>query len=122
MANIVKLINYSGSQYPVRISYLAIKKFQMETGKDLSELDEDFSYLETLLWYGLIAGHQAEGKQLTLKREEMELVLDESMDDFNKILMTSFPLPTDNPAEDGTVPRPLPTVGRHCWLVCSVVE
>lgn len=100
MANIVKLINYSGSQYPVRISYLAIKKFQMETGKDLSELDEDFSYLETLLWYGLIAGHQAEGKQLTLKREEMELVLDESMDDFNKILMTSFPLPTDSPAED----------------------
>ncbi|MBP7786102.1 hypothetical protein KA062_02510 [Patescibacteria group bacterium] len=95
MANIVKLINYSGSQYPVRISYFAIKKFQEETGKDLSELEDDFSSLETLLWYGLIAGHKAEGKDLTLKREEMEFILDESMTDFNQILMSAFPLPSD---------------------------
>ncbi|HPI82198.1 MAG TPA: hypothetical protein PK122_03130 [Candidatus Paceibacterota bacterium] len=93
MANIVQYINYAGSKYPVRISYLAIKKFQEETGKDLAELDEDFSYLETLLWYGLIAGHRAEGKEITIRREDMELVLDESMNEFNQILMTAFPLP-----------------------------
>jgi len=91
----VQNITYKGEKWPVRISYYAIKKFQEETGKEISEIDTSISYLETLLWYGLIAGHNAANKELTLKREEMEFILDESMNDFNEIVLLSFPLPSD---------------------------
>ena len=93
MAKTVKTISYKGEQWPVRISYYAIKKFQEDTKKDISELDSDLTLLETLLWYGFIAGHTAEGKPMTLKRDEMEYVLDESLDEFNTILISFFPTP-----------------------------
>jgi hypothetical protein len=99
MAHEVKYISYRGNQYPVRISFKAIKRFQLETGKDIKDLDKDFAYLETLLWFGLLAGHKAEDKELTLKREEMEDVLDESMNDFNDLLVASFPLPGEGPVD-----------------------
>jgi hypothetical protein len=95
MANIVQHITYKGEKWPVRISYYAIKKFQEETKKDISEVDKDISLLEVLLWYGLVAGHIAESKPLTLKKEEVEFILDESMNEFNEIIYNSFPLPSD---------------------------
>jgi hypothetical protein len=96
MANIVQYITYKGEKWPVRISYYAIKKFQEETKKDISELDKDIAFLEILLWYGLIAGHIAETKPMTLKREEMEFILDESMNEFNEAILSFFPLQTDS--------------------------
>jgi hypothetical protein len=70
--------------------------FQKETGKDIEELEKDISLLEVLLWYGLIAGHQMEGKTMTLKREDMEFILDESMSEFNEVIMSFFPLSIDS--------------------------
>lgn len=95
MANIVQYITFKGEKWPVRISYYSIKKFQEETGKSIEELDKDISLLEVLLWYGLIAGHTAEQKPMTLKREDMEFILDESMNEFNSILLSFFPMPTE---------------------------
>lgn len=100
MASIVQHITYKGEKWPVRISYYCIKKFQEETKRDISEVDKDISLLEVLLWYGLVAGHSAENKQITLKREEMEFILDESMNEFNDIIMSFFPLATDNVNSD----------------------
>jgi hypothetical protein len=94
MANIVQYITYKGEQWPVRISYYAIKKFQEETKRDIAEIEQDISLLEVLLWYGLLAGHIAEGKPMTLKRDEMEFILDESMAEFNDAILTFFPLGT----------------------------
>lgn len=91
----VQYLPYKGQKYPVRISYYAIKKFQQETGKSIEELDSDISLLESLLWYGLVAGAQAENSELTIKREDMEFVLDESLVEFNEMLMSFFPLPSD---------------------------
>ncbi len=88
----VQTISYQGQELPVRISYYCIKKFTEETGKDLDAIDTDVSLLEVLLWYGLVAGHKAEGKDFLLKREDMEFVLDESMLEFNEIMMNFFPL------------------------------
>lgn len=96
MSSIVQNITYKGEKWPIRISYYSIKKFQQETGKNIEEIDNDISLLEVLLWFGLIAGHTAENKPMTLKREEMEFVLDESMNEFNELLMSFFPLPGDN--------------------------
>ena len=96
MSAIVQFLPFRGQKYPVRISYYAIKKFQQETGKAIEELDTDIALLESLLWYGLVAGAQAENNELTLKREDMEFVLDESLIEFNEILMSFFPLATDS--------------------------
>ena len=91
MANTVKHLPYKGEKWPIRISYYAIKMFQEETKKDVSEIDKDISLLEVLLWFALIAGHTAEGKPMTLKRDEMQFMLDESLDEFNELMMSFFP-------------------------------
>lgn len=96
---IVQYITYKGEKWPIRISYYSIKKFQDETKRDISEIDKDISLLEVLLWFGLIAGHTAEGKPMTLRRDEMEFILDESMNEFNEIILTFFPLPSDLPKD-----------------------
>lgn len=100
MANIVQYISYRDEKWPVRISYYALKKFQEETGKDIDELDRDLTLLEPLLWYALIAGHQAEKKPMTLKREDMEFILDESLDEFNLAMISFFPTASGDASSD----------------------
>jgi len=95
MGSLVQYITYNGKKWPVRISYYCIKKFQEETGKKIEEIESDISLLEVLLWYGLIAGHTAENVPMTLKREQMEFVLDESMSEFSEIIISFFPLVSD---------------------------
>lgn len=92
----VNYIEYKEEKHPIRISYYALKQFQLETGKSIEALDEDMANIEILLWYGLIAGSKAEGKELTLEREDMEFLLDEKIHDVNKIIIESFPLESDS--------------------------
>lgn len=88
-----ELIKYKGKEYPVRLSYKAIKGLKKDLGEvnvdALSKMDGDI--LETLLWHGLISGHAYQEKMLTLKREEMEDILDESMMDFVRMIPKFFP-------------------------------
>lgn len=91
MANTTEKITYKGEKWPVRISYYAIKQFTKDTGVDIRDIDKDVAYLEVLLWYGLVAGCNAESKELTIKREEMEFMLDESMGEFNNAIIAFFP-------------------------------
>jgi hypothetical protein len=84
-------LTFKGEQYPVRVSYYALKQYQVETGKGIESIDEDLTNLETLLYYSLVAGSKAEDKELPLKKEDMEFFLDESLTEFNEILMGSFP-------------------------------
>ena len=86
-------ISYKNKKYPVRISYSALNHLRKESGKDLSEIlgtSDDVSYLEILLWYGLISGAKAEDIKLELDRSECEFILDESLSEFNAILSASF--------------------------------
>ena len=83
-------LTYKGESWPVRVSYYALKQYQIETGKGIETLDDDFSNLEILLHYSLVAGCRAENKELSLKREDMEFFLDESLPEFNTILIGSF--------------------------------
>ena len=84
-------LSFKGVQYPVRVSYYALKQYQVETGKGIESIDEDLSNLEILLFHSLIAGSKAEDKDFPLKKEDMEFFLDESLADFNEILIGSFP-------------------------------
>lgn len=88
----VEYITYKGEKYPVRISYSALKHLKQESGKDITEIvGDDLSYIEIILWYGLLSGHKAENKELILERSEVEFILDESFNEFNNILIKSFP-------------------------------
>ena len=86
-------ITYKKEKLPIRVSYYALKQYQKETGKDLSDLDENLENLEILLYHSLIAGHKSENKEMILPREEMEFILDESMGQFNAVIISSFPTP-----------------------------
>jgi len=83
-------LNYKGNKWPLRVSYYALKQYQQETGKGIETLEEDITNLEILLHYAIEAGCKAENKLFSLTRSDMELILDESMNDFNTILIDSF--------------------------------
>ena len=80
----IKHITYKGEQYPLRIGYKAIKGVHAALGRDFEQKDKGFDYegAEELLYHGLKQGCEFAGKPFTLKREEMEDVLEESLNDF----------------------------------------
>lgn len=76
-------IDYKGKNYPVKIGYYAMKKagdeLKQTTGQELtldSIMSAGIEVLEPVLYYGLVMGHELEGKELDLPREKMEFVLD----------------------------------------------
>lgn len=72
-------IDFKGKKIPIRISYYAIKKFQEDTKKSLSDLGNDLSLIEILVWYAIIAGYKYKGLEMDFKREDVEWLLDESL-------------------------------------------
>lgn len=85
----VKHITYKGKKYPVRLSYRVFKGLKQDNPKSNSkDIMED---LEGMLWYGLVSGHKAEDKEIELKREDMEDVLDECMFEFQQLIPLFFP-------------------------------
>ncbi len=90
----VDYISYKGEKYPVRMAYSALQRTRESLkGKEL--IENDLSYLETMLWFALKSGHVADDRELTLKREDMEYVLDESLDEFKDILSRAEPKTKD---------------------------
>jgi hypothetical protein len=82
----VEYISYKGEKYPIRIAYTAYKHFKSETKKDFSDFAKDdvseielLEAIEVILWYGLLSGCKADNQEMTLKREEIEFILDESI-------------------------------------------
>jgi hypothetical protein len=90
---LVEFLTYNKQKYPVRLSYRVFKGLKQDLGKinpeQLQTLDP--AILETMLWYGLVSGHKAEGKELALKKGDMEDMLEECWIDFLKIIPKFFP-------------------------------
>jgi hypothetical protein len=76
----VDYITYKGNKYPIRIAWSTIKKFG----------DNETQNIETGLWYGLVSGHIADNKELTLKENEVPYILDEVLDEFMLIFNKSM--------------------------------
>jgi hypothetical protein len=90
----VQYISYRGKKYPIRVSYYVLKHLKEETGKGLEAIDDqDFEVYEAVLFYALIAGNQFENGKMEspIKREEMEMVLDECFFDFIEKIPKFFP-------------------------------
>lgn len=90
----VKLIKFNGKEYPLRISYYALKKLGEEKGIKITNMDTDAfdpSMMESLLFYGLESGARFEGKTLDLTRADMENVLDDCFFEFLQMIPEFFP-------------------------------
>lgn len=100
-------LTYKGDKLPLILNYAAVSKFQKETGKNLSDIGENFQLLEALCFHALKEGARIEGnkffKLITLKRfkydrSEMTYIMDECFEQFIKNLNESLP---DKPKEEG---------------------
>ena len=90
----VKQITYKGKEYPVRVSYLALKMVSKKTGQDLSKMDTnnfDPETQEELLYWSLKSGANATDSPFEFKKEHMEDVLDECFLDFVQMIPEFFP-------------------------------
>jgi hypothetical protein len=90
----VEYITYKGKKFPIRVSYYVLKHLKEETGKGLEAIDDqDFEVYEAILFYALIAGNQYENGKMEspIKRDEMEMVLDECFFDFIALIPKFFP-------------------------------
>jgi len=83
-------INYGGKKYPIKISFVALNSFEKESGKTLAEVGEALEPHTIILWHALKAGHRLAGEELTLTRDDMEWVLDESLAEYQRVFMDSM--------------------------------
>lgn len=101
-----KSVLIRNKEYPIRVSYLAIKKVGEKHGGDLSVLNPetmDTKMLETLLYYALVSGCRAEQKELDLQETDMEEALDDCFFAFVQLIPEFFPKqdPTKNAEAQG---------------------
>lgn len=89
----VEYITYKGEKYPVRIAWSTLKKIARE------QMDE-WEQAETALWFGLVSGHVADNKELTLTRDDVQFILDESLDEYNEIMRRSKPPVSEKEGDD----------------------
>lgn len=84
----LKYITYKGEKYPIRVNYYVLMMAEEAHGEiDYMQLLTKFSAQKDVLWWGLEAGHKMANMELSLKREDMQWVLDESYKEFQKILI-----------------------------------
>lgn len=86
-----KEILVEGKVYPVKISYYALSRLQMETGLTPDDLATNMSVLEPLFYYSVEAGCKETGKVFDLKREDIPFILDDIYLDFIKLFTFFFP-------------------------------
>jgi hypothetical protein len=100
----VKFIKYKGEDLPIRVSYYALKMLKAECNKPISQLKEDdYDAYEALLYYALKQGFKKVEKEFTIKREEMEDVMDECFFEFIKIIPSFFTVLTGEPKPETPV-------------------
>ena len=88
----------------MRIGYKALKGVAIDLGREFDGNSGkfDFEGAEALLYYGIKSGCELTGKEFDLSREEMENVLDESLDEFISAF-TAFSQPPQQGATPGTL-------------------
>jgi hypothetical protein len=81
-------------EYPIRVSYYALKMLKEELGRGLLPTDDgtDYAAYECLLFYALKKGHQKVTPEVDFPftKDQMEDVMDEVYFDFMKIVPEFF--------------------------------
>jgi hypothetical protein len=86
----VKFINYQEKQYPVRVSYWAMKALKEKSGKRFEEIDEDVALYEPLFFAALQAGAWEMNQELKIKEEDVPKVLDACFFEFISFIPEFF--------------------------------
>ena len=86
----VKFINYQEKQYPVRVSYWAMKALKEKSGKRFEEIDEDVALYEPLFFAALQAGAWEMNQELTIKEDDIAKVLDSCFFEFISFIPEFF--------------------------------
>ncbi len=83
----VEKIRFKGKEYPLRVSYKALRKTRYEIGRDFKSSEKAFDYegAECLLYHALSVGAKEADTELDIDRKEMVDVLDED-GNFNAFL------------------------------------
>lgn len=91
-------LEYDGKQLPIRVGYYALKHTSQEYKESTNQemdmaalLSGDITVLEPLLYYSVKFGHILEKTEMTLKREEVEIILDLYFEDFIEMINNAFP-------------------------------
>jgi len=82
----VKHIKCNNEEHPISISYYALTRLEEETGKGLTDLDENLGLYTSLFFYSLEAGYRAEKKIFDIKKEDIPFMLDECWLDFASLM------------------------------------
>jgi hypothetical protein len=97
----VKYITYKGEKLPIRLAYSTLKRIRELVKKINDSSQDETAYLEVALFQGLKSGYVAENKEFNFKQEDMEFILDESLDEFVPILNSElFPPKGEKPVEE----------------------
>ena len=103
----IKHITVDGKQYPIRISYFALKKTEEDTGKSLVDIkDNDYLVYETLLYYSLLKGAEITGEPMKFQKADMEKVMDEVFFDFIALIPLFFTKQEKNVLQEKRGERP----------------
>jgi hypothetical protein len=92
----VESIEINGVKYPVIVNFNVIGYFQKETGYSfdiIGSLVHMLYLVEPLLWYSLEEGHLEAKKEMTIKREDMRMLLrdNKTYETFFQIIAKFFP-------------------------------
>lgn len=88
-----KEIKVGEKTYPVKISYYALSRLQMETGLSPEDISQNMNLLEPLFFYSIEAGCKETGQQFDLKREDVPFILDDVYTEYMKLFQFFFPAP-----------------------------
>lgn len=82
------------NQYPIRVSYYALKMLKEDLGRGLTLTDDgtDYAAYETLLYYALKKGHQkvTPTEPFIFTKDMMEDIMDEVYTAFMKVVPEFF--------------------------------
>lgn len=87
----VVYLKHKGNEIPVSVGYYALKRFKLETGRSFTEIeDDDLEDLGILFWHSLEAGYKHTERENPFNREDLDLIFDEVMMEFNSRLADFF--------------------------------
>lgn len=90
-----KEIKVGDKSYPVKISYYALSRLQMETGLTPDDITTNMSLLEPLFFYSVEAGCKETGQVFDLKREDVPFLLDDVYTEYIQLFSFFFPTPEE---------------------------
>lgn len=102
----VKFVEFREQKYPVKLGYAALKKFQADVGENVEKAlsSGKMDVYEPLLYYALEMGHRYTDQEFKfkdskkpIKKEDMELMLDDCLFEFVELIPGFFPTLQNNP-------------------------